>query len=76
MKHDYTEFDCLIVDLIRNGESTFMGLAVALEDRAKQFEKTTSPFPCSPFRVVDKRLQALRKAGKIRYGRNDWQVVE
>jgi hypothetical protein len=26
--------------------------------------------------VIDCRLQALRKAGKIKYGRNDWEVAK
>jgi hypothetical protein len=76
VKHDYTEFDSILLDLIRSGRVTAMALTIALENRAKQFEKTSSPFPCPPGRVVDKRLQALRKARKIKYGRNDWEVIE
>jgi hypothetical protein len=76
MKHDYTTFDAKLLELIRAGTVTATALTNALEPDCKQFEKTTAPFPCPAYRVVDKRLQALRKAGKVRYGRNDWQVIE
>jgi len=78
MKHDYTEFDAKMPDLIRAGKVSAMALTIALEPDCKQFEETTSPMLCPAYRVVDKRLQALRKVGKIKVnlGSKAWQVIE
>lgn len=79
MKHDYTEFDVKLLGLIRAGTVTAMALTIALEDDAAEFRNTSSPMPCPAYRVVDKRLQALRKAVKIKVNRhktNSWQAVE
>lgn len=61
-KQDYTAFDTQLLALIAGGMSGFTGLAVRLADESKQFcEKPKD----EAFRVVDRRLQALRKAGRI-----------
>jgi hypothetical protein len=72
MKHDYTAFDAKLMDLIHLGTNTAVALSVALEQDAKQFQQTTSPFPCPAFRVVDKRLQALRKSRQIAFRGGAW----
>ena len=61
-KQDYTAFDAQLIALIAGGMSGFASLATRLADEAKRFcEKPKD----ETFRVVDRRLQALRKAGRI-----------
>lgn len=66
----YTEFDAKVLELIGTGTDTFTGLSCRLAEAAKPFT-TGQP----TWRVVDRRLQALRKAGKIRYAKGVWEVV-
>lgn len=61
-KHDYTAFDAQLVALITGGMSSFASLASRQEEAAKPFCEGTK---VETFRVVDRRLQALRKAGRI-----------
>lgn len=64
-KHDYTEFDQLMLQLIKSGRATASGLEVALEQQIKPFVTKAG----EEFRVIDRRLQALRKKGAIACGR-------
>ena len=69
----YTELDELIIAAIVFSSDTFtllqQHLAVA---HAARSHDTGTGFD----RVIDRRLQALRKAGKIRYEHGKWEVVE
>lgn len=67
----YTEFDADILSSIEQGDSTFSRLASLLSTKAKPFALGQPTW-----RVVDRRLQALRKAGKIRYAKGVWEVVQ
>lgn len=86
MKHDYSKLDAAILGQI-NGVAPVMFwalahvMAVAEEshkianaNNAGKAERLKTP----PWRFVDRRLQALRKAGHIRYQRKPegWVLVE
>lgn len=64
-KHDYTEFDKRLLSLIEAGKNTATTLTAALDAEAKHFMAR----PGTEFRVVDRRLQALRKKGVIAWER-------
>lgn len=74
-KHDYTEFDQLMLQLIKAGRATAPGLEAALEQQIKPFVTKNG----EEFRVIDRRLQALRKKGLIACGRvgrdTVWRIV-
>ena len=72
MPNDYTELDAAIVASIKAGASRFMEINGELVARAAaKFENDKTP----AWRFVDRRMQALRKAGKIKLGRLGWRVV-
>lgn len=68
----YEEFDAQLLSLIGSGVSRFHRLTVRMEPLALAF--CTDPTKSEPFRVVDRRLQALRKAGKITCLRLNWKL--
>ena len=77
MKHDYTKFDSLLLGriaiqppvnftvLCRNDAVSEESARIADEGNACKPARLHT----SPCRIVDRRLQALRKAGRIRYQR-------
>lgn len=71
----YAELDAKILELVRNGADTFNALVVRrdINELAAPHETATT----EAWRVVDRRLQALRKAGKIAFRRDAqrWEVV-
>lgn len=69
MKHDYTKLDAAIIDKIRSGTANLTGLVCALSTLAEPFSGYRPAW-----RVIDRRLQALRKAGKITYSGGRWHV--
>lgn len=74
-KHDYSEFDQLMLQKIAVGCATSSALESALEAKIKPFVTKAG----EEFRVIDRRLQALRKKGVIaccRVGRDTiWRVA-
>ena len=67
----YKHIDDLI---IRRIEETFepvafVSVCVCVRDEADRLAALTG---CESFRVVDRRLQALRKKGVIRYAKKGW----
>jgi hypothetical protein len=72
MKPDYTEFDNALLDLIANGCNTMM----ALDSKPSGLPALAEPFarlsnnPTS--RIIDRRLQALRKKGAVRFSGKVW----
>ena len=62
---DYTEFDKKMLALIAAGTKTAAALTTALDADAKLLMNQ----PKDEFRVVDRRLQALRKKGVITWER-------
>lgn len=62
---DYAEFDKKMLALIDEGRNTAAALTSALDAEAKLL----MTHPREEFRVVDRRLQALRKKGVIKWER-------
>ncbi len=68
----YTEFDAKLIHLVKNGATVFGHLVSELVTDAKPFVTHNS----DASRVVDRRLQALRKAGRLVYSCGRWYVLE
>lgn len=68
---DYTGFDKKMIALIQEGKNTAAALTGALDAEAKLLMNQ----PREEFRVVDRRLQALRKKGVITWERRGAFVV-
>lgn len=75
----YKSLDTLILEAIKAGRSPLYDAACAKE--AKLVAKAQVQV-CEPFRVVDRRLQAMRRAGAIQHSSKDrangsggWKVM-
>lgn len=70
---DYTKMDQLIIEKIKDGANTFSKIdGGSVYDEAKSIEMATGG---DSFRVIDRRLQALRKRGVIEYTTKEkWRV--
>lgn len=68
---DYTAFDKKMLALIADGTNTAAALTTALDADAKPLMNQ----PNEEFRVIDRRLQALRKKGLIAWERRGALVV-
>lgn len=68
---DYTDFDKKMLALIEAGTKTAAALTTALDAEAKPLMNQ----PKEEFRVIDRRLQALRKKGLIAWERRGALVV-
>lgn len=76
MKRDYTEFDAAILKRLADGPATFNRLhrfpeidAMSAGFAAEENKNRPTWNKQDPWRIVDRRLQALRKAGKIKPSR-------
>jgi hypothetical protein len=67
----YAEYDVKLLSLIAGGCNTFTSLVTRLRDDNRRIQP-----PPDSFRVTDRRLQALRKAGKIYYDRDRQEWLE
>jgi hypothetical protein len=65
---DFTTLDCAIMTRIAEGACTFASINAAVEHLAEPHAGE----PANTFRVVDRRLQALRKRGLIYFGKTKW----
>ena len=83
MKHDYTELDAAILERIGRGDCpTFTQIdagecareADKIVDACKSQGLPPREIPIA-FRLVDRRLQAMRRAGKIRYTGKGWALA-
>lgn len=63
---DFTAIDCAILTRIAESACTFASINACVEHLAKVHDEKKA------FRVVDRRLQALRKRGLIRFGNTKW----
>ena len=68
---DYTDFDKKMLALIDAGAKTAAALTAALNAEAKPLMNQ----PKEEFRVIDRRLQAIRKKGLITWERRGAFVV-
>ncbi len=72
---DYTDIDGMIVRKIQRGARTFAAIdgGEVYNEANRLHELTGSP----AFRIIDRRLQALRKKGVIQYTTSEkWQAVK
>lgn len=74
MNKDFTAFDAKLLELIDAGCNTLTKLEYAPGLRPLATELSTKPN--EEFRVIDRRLQAARRAGKIRYNGKHWERRE
>lgn len=82
-QHDYTNLDDSICACLKSGPKTFTQLQFCdVQKEAKKIEnedknKRGTWSETSAYRFIDRRLQALRKAGKITYStKSGWSLVE
>lgn len=76
-KQDYSVLDAELLRLVTIGVSSFTALAARCEALATPHcVSYRGVCPPPPWRVVDRRLQALRKAGKIAHvsQREGWKL--
>ena len=71
----YAQLDAKLLELIKSGIGAFGNLTVRRDVMELTVPHETST--TESWRIVDRRLQALRKAGKIAFCRNmaRWEVV-
>lgn len=68
----YTEFDAALLLHISTGAKTLEALNPVLKELAKPHCIGSTP----TFRIIDRRLQALRKTGLIVYNsKTGWSIV-
>lgn len=72
---DYTEFDKALLDLIANGHNTM----AQLDSGKSGLRSLAAPFALASnnptSRIIDRRLQALRKRGELLYTGKVWARV-
>lgn len=66
----YSEYDEKLLSLIGNGCNSFHSLSMRMVEENKKFDASDSSW-----RITDRRLQALRKAGKITFMRSAWYLA-
>ena len=71
----YAQLDAKLIELIKNGAGTFNEITPRADVAALTAPHETAT--TEGWRVVDRRLQALRKAGKIAFSRDvgRWRVA-
>lgn len=73
---DYSELDAAIIHTIANWAGDFARINQRVKDIAEPLATPDRWGRRNTERLVDRRLQALRKAGRIRYGGRDWHVID
>ncbi|MGV1119202.1 hypothetical protein [Xanthomonas translucens] len=68
----YTELDAAIVHAVQNGATTFSGLRTACSQHLS-FKMIGREY--TDDRLLDRRLQALRKAGRITFAMGHWSIA-
>ena len=71
----YAQLDSKLIELIKSGVGTFNEIAPRADVTALTAPHETAT--AEGWRIVDRRIQALRKAGKIVFSRDvgRWRVV-
>jgi hypothetical protein len=74
VKHDYSALDAAILARINRGHTFASDIEGGLVwQEARSFTSQNTPM----FRIIDRRLQALRKAGRIAYShKTGWAIVQ
>jgi hypothetical protein len=68
----YAEYDAKLLNLIQGGCDSFGSIAARMHKDSTPFAK-----PSEEFRVTDRRLQALRKDGRIAFDKSarKWRLL-
>ncbi|HEM7843230.1 hypothetical protein L0Z02_29695 (plasmid) [Burkholderia multivorans] len=75
MSTTYSSLDAMILVSIESGRSTFGAMYVG--DVARECKRLGESLGVrEDFRVLDRRIQALRRAGRIMYQDGRWSVVK
>lgn len=69
----YTELDAAIVLAINGGATTFTGLLRACGSHIEEIDEKGRSHTNE--RRLDARLQALRKAGRIKFAKGHWSIA-
>ena len=69
----YAELDAKIMQSIARRINTFHRISPACRDLSYAMSHGTG---IEPWRFVDRRLQALRKAGKIVFNKGQWAIKQ
>lgn len=69
---DFTTLDCAIMTRIADSACTFASISANVAHLAAPLAKN----PDQAFRVVDRRLQVLRKKGLIYFGNTKWFLTK
>ena len=64
----YAQLDAKLIEIIKSGDGAFSAIATRADVAALTAPHETAT--TEGWRVVDRRLQALRKAGKIAFSRD------
>ena len=74
-RHDYSRLDRAILDAIRAGASNFTKIvsSKSVDSLAHELAKDDS---ATGWRIVDRRLQALRKQERIVHSSKGWHLKE
>ncbi len=72
---DYSKLDSMIIEKIKNGSRTFSQIdGGGVYDEAQRLHELSGR---KAFRIIDDRLQSLRKKGLIQYTTKEkWQVAK
>jgi len=77
MKIDYSKLDASILEVIqRLSPAQFFQIEASLFKETGEFkaqlDAKPGAIPADQFRIIDRRLKALKKAGKITFLRKGW----
>ena len=73
---DYTSFDAKLLERIQRKAANFTQLSTYMNADAKAIISAQGGDDRDAFRVTDRRLQALRKRGLIKYsGKTGWSAI-
>jgi hypothetical protein len=70
-KKDFTDLDAAIIGAIVGGRKTFTPIVATVMPLAKPHAANEDQV----FRVVDRRLQTLRRQGRVAYVKGLWCVI-
>jgi hypothetical protein len=72
--NQYEEIDAAILKSIESGKNLFHAISLDVTNVTHPLAEATG---AEEWRIVDRRLQSLRKKGKISYSRADgWEIVK
>jgi len=75
-KSQYAELDSAILDLLAEAPAKFDSIRVRLESMADALVQPDRYGIKVGWRLIDRRLQSLRQAGKIKHGTTKWSLSD